>query len=449
VKKLHWRIYFALLVSLLVFGAVIGGIWRQVFDPPADLDELSAGELQAILPPADAPEAEYARPLARLAANWGSILVVSGPGGERLAASPGVPNFERFRGLRGDGRRFQRHEEHRIDETPLVRGRFHWPERFREFELADGRRVRVWQTRPFGRRPPHPLYALALVVLATAASSYFVARSLTRRLERLQSGVEAFGSGNLKARAPVEGSDEVAGLARSFNQAAERVEQLVDGHKNLMANASHELRSPLARLRLAVELLPDSPPEKKDELESEATRSLREIDLLVEEILLSSRLEALAEGAVERTPVDLVALVREESEALGATVEVSGEPGVGAVDERLVRRALRNLVENAFRHGSPPVGVGISRAGGMVYVRVSDRGPGVPEAERERIFEPFYRRPGKSESQSGAGLGLALVRRIARAHGGDVDLEGLDTLDARAGAVFELRLAAPVVPADG
>ncbi len=430
-KRLHWRIYLALLASLLVFGVLLGALWRQLLDPPADLDDLTVGELVAILPSANAPPEAYTKPAARLSASWGATVGVFDENGRWLGGSESLrPALEHLRG-------------HRLRDRPLGRApmsplasRSNWPGRRREIDLPDGRTVRLWQVRPFGGRPPHPLYGLVLVGLAAAAASYAVARSLTRRLERVQRGMEAFGAGNLATRAPVEGQDEIAGLAQSFNQAADRIERLVAGHKALLANASHELRSPLTRLRMAVELLPESGAERRPELEQEATKSLAEIDRLVEEILTASRLEAQPEASLQRTSFDLLQLVREEAEPGG--IEVSGPPTPILADERLLRRAVRNLIENALRHGAPPVEATVSAASGFAEVRVSDQGTGVPEAERERIFEPFYRRPGKSEAESGTGLGLALVRRIARAHGGEAWAEAQPN-----GAVFVLRLAMP------
>ena len=426
-KHLRWRIYFALLASLLVFGFLLGALWRQVLDPPADLAELSAQELSAVLPPPDAPRDAYTRPTARLSSAWGATVAVFDRDGHWLGGSEPKQPFPLDR-----ARRMRPHE------PPGSLQRSPWPGRRREILLADGRRVRMWQVRRLVGRPPHPLLGLALVGLAAAAASYAVARGLTRRLERVQRGMEAFGAGDLSTRAPVEGRDEVAGLAHSFNQAAERIERLVAGHKALLANASHELRSPLARLRLAVELLPESGAERRPELEQEATRSLAEIDQLVEEILLASRLDAQPEASLQRAEVDLVALMREETETRGVSISAESLATCRVwVDERLVRRAARNLIDNAVRHGGLPVEVALSTGeAGRVEIRVSDHGPGVPQGERERLFEPFYRRAGKSEAESGVGLGLALVRRIARAHGGEAWVEAAPA----GGAVFVLRI---------
>ncbi len=245
-------------------------------------------------------------------------------------------------------------------------------------------------------------------------------RRLTRRLERLQTGVESLGAGDLAARVEVQGKDEVARLAQSFNRSAERIEELVASHKLLLANASHELRTPLSRIRLGVEFLKDSAdPKRKAELE----RDIAELDALIDEILLSSRLDAVKALDV-REEIDLLALAAEE----GARYEqctTSGAPVFVLGDRALLRRLVRNLIENAERHGAPPIEVDVRPRGAEAIVTVSDSGAGVPESDRERIFSPFSR---VGSAASGTGLGLTLVRQIARRHGGDAAWTGTAAL---------------------
>ncbi|MEO8420896.1 MAG: ATP-binding protein [Hyphomicrobium sp.] len=240
---------------------------------------------------------------------------------------------------------------------------------------------------------------------------YPVVRRLTRRLERLQSGVEALGSGDLTARVKVEGCDEVARLAQSFNSAAAQIEMLVGAHKLLLANVSHELRTPLSRLRLTAELLKEvADPGRTADLEKDVT----EIDALIEQILLSSRLDAVRELDI-REEVDLLALAAEEGTRC-AESDITGEAVVVCGDPVLLRRLIRNLIENAQQHGAPPVEIRVRRQDQRAVLTVSDGGPGIPASEQERVFTPFYR-PRGTRSQ-GSGLGLALVRQIARQHGG-------------------------------
>jgi signal transduction histidine kinase len=164
---------------------------------------------------------------------------------------------------------------------------------------------------------------------------------------------------------------------------------------------------------MAVELLKtDADPKRKLDLE----RDIAELDALIDEILLASRLDAVAEREVDEE-VDLLALASEEC-ARYEHVALGGQPVTVRGDPRLLRRMIRNLLENARRHGAPPVDVRVSDAGSSVDLTVCDHGPGIPDAERDDAFRPF-RRFGGTEASTGAGLGLALVRQIARRHGGD------------------------------
>jgi signal transduction histidine kinase len=273
------------------------------------------------------------------------------------------------------------------------------------------------------RGPLGFFWLLPIVAVAVALGAYPVIRRLTKRLEALQAGVERWGQGDLSTRVQVEGKDEVAFLAERFNQAAERIEQLLGSHKALLANASHELRSPLARIRMSLELLgQDGPAAQREEI----GRSIRELDQLIDEILLASRLDRQGD-AEPFEEVDLMGLAAEECARSGAQLQIEpADVGQGMLlqgSPRLLRRLLRNLLENAQRHGKGEVTASIERQGAQWVLRVRDHGPGVPPAERERIFEPFYRLSGRSEQSGGAGLGLALVKTIAERHGGSVACE--------------------------
>ena len=282
---------------------------------------------------------------------------------------------------------------------------------------------------------------LVILFIAVAAGAYPVVRRLTRRLEALKRGVEQFGEGQLGHRVAISGHDEVAAVAASFNVAAERVETLVRSHQSLLANASHELRSPLARMKMAVSMLDQATPEQRARLKREIDTNVAELDALVEEVLLASRLDAKS-TALHEEAIDLVVLAVEEGARVQAVVE--GGPAQVIGDERLLRRALRNLLENARRYGGAEIVVSIvaKPADGGALISVCDRGPGVPEAMRERIFEPFFRLPGHAEQAGGVGLGLSLVKQIAERHGGHVRCEAREG----GGSRFVLDLPARPVP---
>jgi signal transduction histidine kinase len=258
---------------------------------------------------------------------------------------------------------------------------------------------------------------LMAIAAAVGLAASPVVSLLTRRLERLRASVDAWGAGRLDARASVEGQDEVAAVSASFNAAADRVEALLAAHKALLAHASHELRSPLTRLRIAVEMLEAG---SGSALRQAIVTDIAELDSLVEEILLASRLDH-APDFPDRETVDLLGLAAEEAARAGVVLRhTEGEPIEVEGSARWLRRMIRNLIENAGKHGRPPVEIELRRnpPGTRITIAVHDAGPGIPEVERERVFEPFYRPRGHAESAGSWGLGLSIVRQIAERHGG-------------------------------
>lgn len=394
--KLYVRIYAALLASLVVAGCLFAlvhmvynqGQMRSSFDTFAEV----AAE---VLPPADAPRAVQQKALMRWRQKVHADMTLYSPDGKLIAwAGRPLPPPPQLHG-----------------DSHVARGS---PASF-VLKLPDGRWL-VCRRAHGGRGRIDLTMLLAAIAVVVAIGAFPVVRRLTRRLERLQGSVERWGAGELSTRVAVEGRDEVASLATSFNEAAGRIEALVGAQKSLLANASHELRSPLARIRMAVELMQE---QATPAIRAELNHNIAELDQLIDEVLLASRLDASAQAGATREQVDLTAIVAEECARVGALFDAEALTVTG--DARLLRRLLRNLLENARRYGADTaVKVDLRRADGAVRLDVCDQGPGVPEDQRERIFEPFYRLPGASEAAGGVGLGLSLVRQIAQHHGGDV-----------------------------
>jgi len=412
-NRLYRKIYLTILGSLVLVVVLSGLMWHFGGQKPPMSEALSlAGELiAASLPPAGSPGSEQQAAIAALAARLRTDITLFDPAGAVVASSA-----EPLRAPSGD----------EDGGWTYGKGGPVWT-----LPLPDGR----WFVARVGDGQRNPLLLLVLflgiVALAVGATAYPVARGLTRRLERLQAGVETLGAGDLAARVEVEGRDEVARLAASFNRAAARIEELVAAHRMLLANASHELRTPLSRIRLGLDLLEQRP---DPALKADLRTDIAELDRLIDEILLASRLDAVpASGPAEE--VDLQALAAEEC-ARHDDCELDGDHAVVEGDPRLLRRLIRNLIENAERHGRPPVRVSIRKAGASATLRVEDGGDGVPAADRDRIFVPFTRVAG---DERGAGLGLSLVRQIARLHGGDAVVAD-DPASGRAG--FEVTLPA-------
>jgi signal transduction histidine kinase len=414
--RLYHKIYLAVIASLVLVVVAAGALWRfGMEDSPASQSFEIAGELvAAALPPADAPVEVQQEAIERLATRLRTDMALYDDA-RALLASTGTPLPGPDPGRDGGG---------------WIRGPGGpaW-----SFHLPDGR----WLVaRPPPHHRGHPAFGLILflggIALAVGVTAYPVVRGLTRRLERLQAGVETLGGGNLGARVEVEGRDEVARLAESFNRAAERIQQLVGAHRMLLANASHELRTPLARIRMGIELYQsDSDRKHKEALEQD----IAELDLLVDELLLASRLD-VATTLDNPEEVDLLGLAAEEC-ARFDDCSVEGHPVTVRGDPRLLRRMIRNLVENGERHGTRPIRVEVRSDGDGAVMDVIDAGEGVPESERDHIFTPFHR---LRSDVRGAGLGLSLVRQIARLHGGDA------VVAPRPGAPSCFRVTLPALP---
>ena len=260
------------------------------------------------------------------------------------------------------------------------------------------------------------LLVLGSIALAIGVASYPLVRRLTRRLENLKTGVEQVGMGDLKTRVEVEGKDEIASLAESFNHATAQIENLVASHKTLLANASHELRTPLSRIRLGLEMYQSGHEQKRlDALRSD----IEELDGLIEEILLMSRLDS-ANSSLVTEAVDLEQIIDEECERF-PDIEFNGSAPMIDGNAGLLKRVVRNLIGNAFKHGKPPVIVDLGQAGEHVSVTVTDHGDGISEADKQKIFERFYRGADR-QNVEGYGLGLSLVKQIIDAHKGTIEV---------------------------
>jgi signal transduction histidine kinase len=410
VNRLSLRIYLAFVLALLLFFAMSSVLFWAFDDRDRHRGPMEGASRMAalLLPAAEAPPAELQAALERLAGAAEAGFAVFGADGQRLAEAGGfVPLPD-------------------LDEDDD-----HWVGGMRRGAGAVAIRLpdRRWLVVEVQRGPrdvSHLLALLGLFALALGIGAYPVARGITRRLERLSESVEALGAGDLGARAPVEGRDEVAHLATRFNETAERIEALVGSQQTLLASASHERRSPLARLRIAAEILSEGAelsPERLAELRAQLARDVAELDAGVEELLIVSRLD-LVDATASHATVDMVALAAEEvARADGAAeLQACDETPIPQVlgDARSLRHLLRNLIANAGRHApGTPVEVQLRAApeGPGVVLEVADRGPGIPPEDRERFFEAFTKGPA---AQGGLGLGLAIVRQIARHHGGEV-----------------------------
>ena len=405
-SRLYFRIYLAVLGSLLVFALAAGLLWRNIGETTyrKHSTQMLLQAAQNILPPATA------------SATWQQLALADITRDLRIDLSLFAADHSLLASV---GQTLPPPDA--SESGGSISAQFR-PSPIWTVELPDGRWLRARPTEHgmgHGHRPPFEgmafVGALLLLLLVVGVAAHPIARRITRRLEYLQQGVDSLGRGDLKARVAVQGHDEVAALAKSFNRAATRIEALVTAHRLLLANASHELRTPLTRIRLAIEL------QKKD-FDSVRLAALeqdiQELDAMIEGILLNSRLDA-ATQAQSFDDVDLLAVAAEECARFSSTeIDVSGEPVVVRGDTALLRRLVRNLVDNALRHGKAPVELTVHEQNGHALLTVTDHGAGVPADAIAGMFEPFNRVSGTQTA--GTGLGLSLVKKIAHHHDGDV-----------------------------
>ena len=456
--RLHTRIYLHFLGVLLVVGLATSAVFalgtRGAFQ--REIADRMVRHIAALAAERAADPSALAMRLEQIRGDLGVDVTVRGLDGQRIAAAgPERPPLSA-----------EDAAEVRAGRV-VTRPRGAW---FAAAPVRDpaGAVVGIAQAAAHRRFGPEallgPVLAVASVLLVVAVATRPLARRMSRPLERLTEAARRLGAGALGARAPAgrprrahgpgARADELTELTGAFNDMAARVERMVRGEQELLANVSHELRSPLARLRVALELLPRA--EGTEARFRDLERDLADLEGLIDDVLAAARLgatglpahlatvnaAALLAGVVERARLDPLTAELD--------VRVDADPAIELVaDEGLLRRALWNLVENAGKYGAAPVILGAARAGGRVALWVEDAGPGIPDAERERVLDPFYRgaaaRTGGAATARGVGLGLTLARRVAEAHDGEITIGPAGRGQARG---CRVTLALPSAPGE-
>jgi two-component system sensor histidine kinase CpxA len=279
-------------------------------------------------------------------------------------------------------------------------------------------------------RPGIPLAVLGVALAVSALASWWLAQHLSAPIRRLQAGARAIATESLDLRVS-DGldsrNDELAVLARDFDAMADQLKANRSARTRLLRDISHELRSPLARMRVALGLARQTPADngrQLDRLESEIER----LDRMIGQILQLARLRsedarpAREPVAIDEVIEDVVADAAFEGAATGCRIDADGKAGACvAGDRELLRSALENVLRNAVRYSpqGQPVELHVAAAGGQLRVQVLDRGPGVPPADLARIFEPFYRvAESRDRNSGGEGIGLAITAQVLQSHGG-------------------------------
>lgn len=315
-----------------------------------------------------------------------------------------------------------------------------WPSRDGRYKLV------IDAPNPAGPWSPIPNYLW--MIGATIIFCYILAVQMASPLRNLQQTVERFGSGDLAVRASTKRRDEFGKLARAFNTMADRIETLLTAERRLLQDVSHEIRSPLARLRFAVELARTSPDRDRamDRIQKEVDR----LTTLVSELLQVTRTESDPESR-NLEELSLAALLRDvvddnrvEAEAHGCQLVVNTtDSTLVRGDRELLRRAVENVLRNAIRYAPPEsiIDLALETKNGSALIQIRDRGPGVPEGALVNLFKPFFRvEADRNRNSGGVGLGLSIAERAVAVHKGVIRAR-----NAQPGLLVEIEL--PVVPA--
>lgn len=284
----------------------------------------------------------------------------------------------------------------------------------------------------FDMRPPRiprgiVVGAIAAISIALLVGSLIFARSLARPLRNLEAAADAFGQGQHHVRVNATTTDEIGAVGKAFDLMAERVATLVRSHRELMANVAHELRTPMARVRMALDIARTGHGELANKMLGEIEADIGDLEQLVQDVLTSARLD-LADNPLVRRDINLRDLLTEiaaRSHELdpghAIRVEIEDPDAVISADPALLRRVLDNVVTNARTYsesGSPVV----LRARGM-RLEIEDQGIGIAEEHLGRVFDPFFRvNASRAREPGGSGLGLALSKKIVEAHGGALSI---------------------------
>jgi signal transduction histidine kinase len=268
------------------------------------------------------------------------------------------------------------------------------------------------------------LWTVLLMIVGVVFIAYWFQKRLLRPVESLGDGVARMSAGQLDVALPLVTHDELGTLTTAFNQMVRRVKDMLQARDQLLLDVSHELRSPLTRMKVALALLPE------DDNKASLDADVKEMEAMISELLELERLRT--PHGLRKQKQDMVPILREavqlfEKRAPGVQLTARPQTIFANVDCEKLRTVLRNLLDNAFKYSLPdsqPIILSVSEIQDSVVIRVQDDGQGIPDAERASVFEPFFRiDPSRSKKTGGYGLGLSMCKRIVEAHGGTINIE--------------------------
>ncbi len=321
------------------------------------------------------------------------------------------------------------HDTHLLKSQDTQGHAWYWA----DIAVNDGR-IRIRVGFPESRIGVHPPFALFIVFsvggIVILLTTVILARRISQPIEDISSAAQLIGAGVWPEPLPEQGGKELSSLATSFNAMSQKIQQLLEHRTTMLTGISHDLRTPLARMQLALAMLPD---DIDAELRNSLEHDLNEMNSLIGQFLNVGR--ALGENPLEETDIrDALRGLADDAVRGGATVEfIDSGPCNKEINRLALCRIISNLLDNALRYGAPaPILFDYTCSADGLTIRISDRGPGIPEGMREAVFQPFFRlEKSRNSSTGGSGLGLAIARQLAEANGWEVMLlprEGQGTI---------------------
>lgn len=398
-------------LSFVAFRAISEQMQTQKIDPVYDrFDELQLESARNLLLSGGKPAvASYLRSLDNIFGGSHYLLDASGKditsGADHSAMLPAPPAVKS---------RIGTHDHWEIT---------HRSQDGRYWFAAEGqlRQPRIWSFLPY----------YFLVIGATGILCWIAAAGVISPIRKIATSIALFGKGNLSIRVDTDRDDEIGQLGRSFNEMAERLERLITSERRLLSDISHELRSPLARLKFAMKLARTSPDPASalERIERDVNRiaslvaDIVEINVVEDDSALQERREICIRDTINEVVRDCSV----EAEARGCSIEVRGNVcGQVHGNPELLRRAVENVLRNAIRYSpeKSPIEFSISETDADAHIVVRDFGPGVPEASMARIFDPFFRvEEARNTNGGGSGLGLSIAKRAIHLHRGTITAE--------------------------
>ncbi|MBN1998248.1 HAMP domain-containing histidine kinase [candidate division KSB1 bacterium] len=266
---------------------------------------------------------------------------------------------------------------------------------------------------------------LLMVLTCVFILHFWLIKKILRPVKQLSAGVSRISTGNLEQKIPKLSNDELGRLTDGFNLMMINIRQRILARDQLLLDVSHELRSPLTRIKIALEFMPES--DKKADIQND----VREIEKMITEILETERLSH-GHGGLVLEPTDISKLIKSvvaeyKDRKPAIKIQKPLQPAVIKLDSERIRMAIRNVLDNAVKYSEPGdenITLSLEKSGKGIHIFIVDSGPGIPAEQMPYIFEPFYRVDGsRSRKKGGYGLGLSLSRKIMRAHGGDMEIK--------------------------